>query len=98
MSKVKDYLYDVSVRHGYGGELTEEFLARLERGELRDTLLVIDRQTGRVDRYSQGADEFDEVVSLFADYDPEQATMDSMRLRAGEVLVTDDNVRLMVVG
>lgn len=54
MSATKRYLETVSEREGYGGELTEEFLDRVQAGEFPDTLLVIDRADGSERRLRAG--------------------------------------------
>lgn len=97
MSATKRYWETVSEREGYGGELSEEFLDRVQAGEFRDTLLVIDRHTGQTERFHQTDPEFRRVLELFDDGLPDAAN-DEVRLRAGEVLVTCGNVRLMVCG
>ena len=89
MSATKRYLEELSERHGHGGELSDEFLRRLEAGEFRDTLLIIDRATGHVDTWIETEAEFAVLMRTWE-------KGDEKKLRAGAVLITEGFVRMMV--
>lgn len=98
MSATKRYLETVSEREGYGGELTEEFLDRVQAGEFPDTLLVIDRADGSERRFHETDPDFVTEIFLAANGSGRTLAEAERRLRAGDAITTYGFVRLMVYG
>lgn len=96
MSKIKEYMETISEEEGYGGELTEEFLARWEAGEFKDTLLVIDRETGMQVRTHASTSQYWPELEFAGDAINDGPDAAEVRMRAGEVIISDNYVRMMI--
>jgi hypothetical protein len=96
MSKIKEYMETISEEEGYGGELTEEFLARWEAGEFKDTLMVIDKETGMSVRTHASSSQYWPELEFAGDAINDGPEAAEARMRAGEVIVSDGYVRMMV--
>lgn len=98
MSATKRYWETVSEREGYGGELTEEFLGRVQAGEFRDTLLVIAKDDGTQHRFHETEPEFRDAITRAALANGTSPDDAERRLRAGEYLREGFYLRRMVCG
>lgn len=96
MSMMKRYMETVSEAEGYGGELTEEFLGKWEAGEYKDTILAIDRTYGMQVWTHQSSSRYLEELCFAGDAINDGPEAAEARMRAGEVIVSDGYVRMMI--
>lgn len=96
MSAIKNYMETISEAEGYGGELSEEFLAKWEAGEYKDTILVIDRTHGTQVRTHASSANYWPEMEFAGDAINDGPEAAEARMRAGEVIVSDNYVRMMI--